>query len=412
MNIVNCDSSDNLVSEKSNSLPEPKIISPLHGSPHNEGTQISFEGFCNDSNDGELSCETLVWSSDLDGFICEGGNCISETLRIGSHEVTLTVTDLRGNVGTDVITITVIGGTASSFLPDTGQNYSYTDIFGEDADYNINPPSYTKLDSEGNELEITANKWAMVRDNITGLVWEIKTDDESIHGINRTFTWREAQDIFISSLNVNKFGGYSDWRLPEVIELSVIINPDVFMPSAINQTFFSNTMSSPYWTSNIFIENPTKAWYVSFYDGYVYNIEITDNYFVRAVRGENSMGVFLDNFDGTITDTRTGLMWQKKASGVSNWESAIIYCEDLSIANYNDWRLPNRNELHSLVDYDTYNPSTTMFTIPNGINSYFWSSSTSTGTPGAAWSVDFYYGYVYSLTKTNSFYIRAVRNAE
>jgi len=37
-------------------------------------------------------------------------------------------------------------------LPDTGQTQSYTSTFGEDSDYLINPPSYTKLDPEGNEL--------------------------------------------------------------------------------------------------------------------------------------------------------------------------------------------------------------------------------------------------------------------
>ncbi|MBW2219001.1 MAG: hypothetical protein JRF40_05865, partial [Deltaproteobacteria bacterium] len=45
-------------------------------------------------------------------------------------------------------------------VPDTGQTTSYTDTFGEDADYTINPPSYTKLDTAGDDLADDATSWA------------------------------------------------------------------------------------------------------------------------------------------------------------------------------------------------------------------------------------------------------------
>ena len=58
-----------------------------------------------------------------------------------------------------------ISGTADPVdpVPDTGQTQSFTDTFGEDSDYSINPQSYTKLDSLGNILPDTATSWAMVR---------------------------------------------------------------------------------------------------------------------------------------------------------------------------------------------------------------------------------------------------------
>ena len=62
---------------------------------------------------------------------------------------------------------------AAGDLPDTGQTTSYTTVFGEDSDYTINPPSYTKLDQAGNELPDSAVNWVMVRDNVTGLIWEV-----------------------------------------------------------------------------------------------------------------------------------------------------------------------------------------------------------------------------------------------
>jgi len=80
-------------------------------------------------------------------------------------------------------------------LPDTGQTKCYNnylneeitcpqpgeDFYGQDATYLINPPSYTKLDASGNDLPDSATSWVMVRDNMTGLIWEVKTDDGSIH---------------------------------------------------------------------------------------------------------------------------------------------------------------------------------------------------------------------------------------
>ena len=77
-------------------------------------------------------------------------------------------------------------------VPDTGQTQSYTDTFGEDSDYLINPPSYTKLDAQGNELSDSAASWVMVRDNVTGLIWEVKTDDGSIHDKDNEYTWYDS----------------------------------------------------------------------------------------------------------------------------------------------------------------------------------------------------------------------------
>jgi len=73
-------------------------------------------------------------------------------------------------------------------IPDTGQTTSYTDTFGEDSDYLINPPSYIKMDAQANYLPDSATSWAMVRDNVTGLIWEVKTDDGSIHDKDNTYT--------------------------------------------------------------------------------------------------------------------------------------------------------------------------------------------------------------------------------
>ena len=55
---------------------------------------------------------------------------------------------------------------------------------------------------------------------------------------------------------------------------------------------------------------------------------------------------YVDNGDGTVTDLNTGLMWQQQTMGVLlSWRPALYNCENLSLADYNDWRLPNINHL-------------------------------------------------------------------
>lgn len=60
----------------------------------------------------------------------------------------------------------------------------------------------------------------------------------------------------------------------------------------------------------------------------------------------------MDNGDGTVTDTATGLMWQQCDDGAArNWEEALAYAENLELAGYDDWRVPDAHELQSIVDY-------------------------------------------------------------
>ncbi len=57
-----------------------------------------------------------------------------------------------------------------------------------------------------------------------------------------------------------------------------------------------------------------------------------------------------DNGDGTVTDLRTGLMWDKASSiGYQDWQSAGNTCKDMALAGYTDWRLPKIDELRYLV---------------------------------------------------------------
>lgn len=119
----------------------------------------------------------------------------------------------------------------------------------------------------------------------------------------------------------------------------------------------------------------------------------------------------VDNGDGTISDTDTGLMWQKAEAGVMYWEEALNYCENLQLAGYSDWRLPNRNELQSIVNYANARPAIDSTMFPNAMPSNYLSSTTAAESPDCHWYVNFDVGHVgYRWTKSLSRqYVRAVR---
>ena len=89
-----------------------------------------------------------------------------------------------------------------------------------------------------------------------------------------------------------------------------------------------------------------------------------------------------------VTDNETDLQWQDNESATRTWKNAIKYCEDLTLGNYDDWRLPNINELLSIVDDTKVNPSISS-AFESFTSSNYWSSTTAIGTHYKAWVVYF-----------------------
>ncbi len=131
---------------------------------------------------------------------------------------------------------------------------------------------------------------------------------------------------------------------------------------------------------------------------------------------------YTDNGDGTITDNVTGLMWAKDGNGpgcnngnqIASWEAAIDWAEGLTFAGYSDWRLPNRRELHSIVNYGRYNSAIDTTYFPNTLTIYFyWSGTTDAGKTTQAWGTNFKDGRTTVLNKGSmNNYVRAVRGGE
>lgn len=120
--------------------------------------------------------------------------------------------------------------------------------------------------------------------------------------------------------------------------------------------------------------------------------------------------------DGTglcVTDNLTGLMWVRTPDSTTRtWANALTYANGLSLCGYDDWRLPNINELESLIDMERADPA-----LPSG-NPFsnvqatvYWSSTTSAGVLNAinAWVVFMSNGIVDPSNKTNNYYVWPVR---
>jgi hypothetical protein len=309
-------------------------------------------------------------------------------------------------------------------------------FYGQSGNYIINPKSYTKLDEYGNDLPDDAEECYMVRDNVTGLIWEVKQAKDNIkdyknpHDSDNTYTWYDSNpetnygytgtynsgnntEIFIQQINESNFGGFRDWRFPSVNELASLVNLKRWDP-AIDENHFYGNQSTFYWTSTSYAYNTGLMWTVHFYYGYAHGGNKDSSYYVRAVReGQfRSFDHTIINDDKTITDTKTGLIWSIDSSETKmNWENALKYCEIYSIADYSDWRLPEREELRSIVDYSRWGPAikTNLFDV---MFPFYWSSTSYANNTGVAWGIYFNGGYDYNYDKDTFNSVRAVRGGQ
>jgi len=246
------------------------------------------------------------------------------------------------------------------FAPNEGQSF-----YGQDATYIGNQPSYS---SNGN---------GTITDNVTGLMWE--------QDMGTKISYADA----FTKANASTLGGYSDWRVPTIKELySLILFTGKIMGAEAEEMFIDTTyfiqelggvsngereIDAQTWSSTEYVgltmNGDETVFGVNFIDGRIKGYPkyqppqgtVPGTMYFRMVRENTSYGIndFIDNGDGTISDLATGLMWQQSDDGtMRDWETAIPYAEDLTLATYSDWRLPNAKELQSIVDY-TRSPQTT-----------------------------------------------------
>lgn len=119
-----------------------------------------------------------------------------------------------------------------------------------------------------------------------------------------------------------------------------------------------------------------------------------------------------DDSTGIVTDTTTGLNWQDNETVSKSWIQAIDYCEALTLGGYDDWRLPNQNELRSIVDRSKKNPAIDNSFKTIDISNSYWSSTTVYEYNNLAWLVSFSIGYGNKNSKSYEFNVRCVRDGQ
>lgn len=129
---------------------------------------------------------------------------------------------------------------------------------------------------------------------------------------------------------------------------------------------------------------------------------------------------FTDNGNGTVTDNLTGLAWLQNANcfGTKSWQQAVEVSKTLSSGSCGlsdgsaggEWRLPNVDELESLVDLSRSAQSLTAGHPFKSVQAQnYWSSSSYASSPASAWGVNMEIGSVYNYGKKGQHNVWPVR---
>lgn len=148
--------------------------------------------------------------------------------------------------------------------------------------------SFTKIDMNGGELPDNAINWSCIKDNVTGLLWEVKTDNGDTHDkdnkyqwggltalgrdhIGRTGIYRDDWNSLITGSNSNSFCGVSGWRVPNIQELNTIVNlggvDNVVLTNYFPNTEYLDCNLHMYWSSTPMANGFNDSWVICFKDG-------------------------------------------------------------------------------------------------------------------------------------------------
>jgi hypothetical protein len=310
-----------------------------------------------------------------------------------------------------------------------------------------------------------------VSDTLTGLMWLRDANVAATIGHDPNGTgdgsmeWTAALDL-VAGINDGTYtipAPYDDWRMPNVNELESLANwGEDDVAAWLTAQGFSNVEPEYYWSSTTDVYQGDKSWCIDMSVGHLRTRFKVDRHHLWLVRegqdgmpnpaypanisrtgqtstyhpgddGEHQRGVmwpsprFVDYGDGTVTDTLTGLMWLQDCSclGAVGWLDAIDTVADFGVnpsgygcqdytADHGDWRLPNRREFFSLLDFSRINghpafPADHRFV---GVTpGWHWTSTSYAPIPDTwAWELETGYGGVSHTSKGVNGKIFAVRD--
>ncbi len=257
------------------------------------------------------------------------------------------------------------------------------------------------------EFELIAG--AGYRDTLSHLIWALSSESESMG-------WFACE----SACDAKVVGDDADWRMPDYYELFGAMSFKSCdyadgLPGSVETDAY-------YWTATEDAFSPGSAWIVvrAVSCGAAGGSQpTTGSFFCRCVRGEQLSrndvdGARFVSTGGTgeqvVMDRATGLLWQKSyvdSSSEMDWKAALAHCGSSTYGGHNDWRLPDINELFSLVNVGIRAPASEFPGMPSLV---FASSTTVVGLPSSAWVVNLSDGSTNGADKSSTnFAVRCVR---
>jgi hypothetical protein len=311
-----------------------------------------------------------------------------------------------------------------------------------------------------------------VSDKLTGLMWLGDANVAATIGYDPngtgdgTMQWTAALD-FVAGINDGTYtipAPHDDWRMPNINELESLAHwGEGDQATWLVSQGFSQVQTLQYWSSTTDVYQVDKSWCIDMSAGHLRGQSkvsyrhlwlvrdgqggIPDTAFPANIPrtgqttsyypgddGEHQRGVlwpsprFTVNGDGTVTDNLTGLMWLQDCAclGTAGLHDAIDIVADFSVnpsagygcqdyaADHRDWRVPNRREFFSLLDFSRINAHPAFPADHRFVNvSPGWHWSSTSYAPFAetsAWEVETGYGGVAHVQKGVSDRIFAVRD--
>jgi len=356
-------------------------------------------------------------------------------------------------------------------LPRTGQVASY--VTGDD---------YSALQGAAwPGTRFTDNSDGTVTDHLTGLVW--LQNANCFSATDWATALSTANGLASGTCGLTDGSTAGQWRLPNINELESLVDVSQSNPAVAAANHFSSIKTDhAYWSSTTYTALTSNAMAIRFTDGRwingvdtgdgsFNNAKTTSTNYMWAVKSGGAgtiqllatgafagtgggsgasfgshddaslqMGVhftsprFIDNGNGTLSDSVTGLIWLKQADCINaTWAGALAATNSLASgqcgltdgSTAGQWRMPNRNEMLSLSDRAPTFPQANYFNGVAGasgmivtgpviftrfiVSDYYWTSTTDAADPTQAWAIYSCDFGVYNILKTDVRYSLAVR---
>jgi uncharacterized protein DUF1566/Big-like domain-containing protein len=433
-------------------------VSPVDGSTDVDPKSVSSISvtFVEEMDETSLTTDSFIvndGSNDLSGsYSCSNSTCSFSPAPKLNYNTTYTITlfpEIRNSSGAELNQSHSWNFSTSSFISSVSPTDGSTDVsieetvisvtFNEDLDASTVTTDTVTLSNGTNAVTGTIS----VNDNLitftpstylkssTSHVFIITTDitDQAGYSLGQNYSWSFSMNSFNATSGT--FATVKNFSRPVTLSTNLSSNNNVVYSvstapangsidiSGATATYTPiNNYTGPdsfTFKANNSIEDSSPAIISITINTRLPDTGQTGDY--TATTGEDSdysinPPSYTDNGNGTVTDNITGLIWQKSDDTIyRNWFEAETYCNDLTLGEVSDWRLPLIKENVSIVDKSSYNPARNSIFSGNTA-SEFWSSTDYVGEADSALILGIWDGGVFYRNKYTNKFVRCVRGVE